>query len=56
MSFLDKIFGKKSVLNFADYSHINTKITSEMFYSILRVLHDTLPCTKNFNRRKKTYR
>ena len=31
-------------------------VSSEMFFSIMRVLHDTLPCTKNFGRKRKNYR
>jgi len=53
--FIDKIFGSKEYLTFSDYQDINTNISSEMFIAIMRVLHNTLPCTQNFFRLKSKY-
>jgi len=35
---------------------INQDVSSEMFCSLMRVLHDHLPCTKNFFIQKHRYR
>jgi len=46
--FIEKIFAGRPFLTFQDYVDINTNVSSEMFISIMQVLHNTLPCTKNF--------
>ena len=53
---MDKIFANKRVLTLQDYSSFNQNVSSEMFYSVMRVLYDTLPCTKNFLRKKRQFR
>lgn len=47
-SFLDQVFAEKISLTFKEYIAINQEVSSEMFFSMMRVLHDHLPCTKNF--------
>ena len=47
---------KKEGINFKEYQQINQDISSEMFCSIMRVLHDNLPCTKNYYIQKRRYR
>ena len=42
-------------MTLSDYTEVNTKISSEMFFSIMRVLHNTLPCTSNFIRLKSKF-
>ena len=42
-------------MTLSDYTEVNTKISSEMFFSIMRVLHNTLPCTSNFFRLKSKF-
>ena len=34
-------------MNFEEYKRINTDVSSEMFYSIMELLHDKLPCSKH---------
>lgn len=43
-------------ITFDDYLNFNKKVSSEMFYSIMSVLHERLPCAPNFFRLKKIYR
>jgi hypothetical protein len=43
-------------INFEEYLNFNKKVSSEMFYSIMSVLHERLPCAANFFRLKKIYR
>lgn len=50
------IFGQKLSLNYIDYQQINRNVSSEMFYSIMRVLYEKIPCTKNFFRLKTIYK
>lgn len=54
--FTDHIFGTRQQINYNEFSHINQNITSEMFTSIMRVLHETLPCSRNFFGMKRKYR
>jgi len=54
--FLDSVFGSKKTMSYAEYAAFNQEISSEMFYSIMKVLQDTLPCTRNFFRLKRNYR
>ncbi len=44
------------LITFDDYLNFNKKVSSEMFYSIMSVLHERLPCAPNFFRLKKIYR
>ena len=44
------------LITFDDYLSFNKKVSSEMFYSIMSVLHERLPCAPNFFRLKKIYR
>ena len=46
---------KKSI-DFKEYSDFNQHTSSEMFYSIMRVLHNQMPCTANFFRLRRKYR
>jgi hypothetical protein len=45
MKFVDEIFAKKKSINFDDYSKINQGVSSEMFYNLMAVLHEKLPCS-----------
>lgn len=54
--FLDSVFDGKTQLNFEQYMQVNQEVSSEMFCSIMRVLHDNLPCTKNYFIQKKRYK
>ena len=48
MDFIDKIFGDKKFLTLEEYIRINQDVSSEMFVSLMRVLHSCIPCTNNF--------
>ena len=60
--FLEDIFQAKHAgcdgkrLNWKQFEYINKTISSEMFYSLMAILHERLPCSKNFFRMKKTFR
>ena len=56
VQFTDHIFGSRRTLTFENYSQINQNMTSEMFTSIMRVLHEMLPCSRNFFSMKRNYR
>jgi len=57
---LDRLFHtdslKKEGIDYKEYSRIIEKVTSEMFYSIVSILYDRLPCSQNFFRLKNKYR
>lgn len=53
--FIEKIFAGKSSLTYQDYQEINMNVSSEMFIAIMQVLHNTLPCTKNYFRLKTKF-
>jgi hypothetical protein len=57
--FLNKVFAgfpSQTFLTFDDYCHVNKRVSSEMFYSLLSLLHDRLPCSPNCFRLKRVYR
>ena len=56
MRFIEHVFSTRPSLNYEDYSQINQNVTSEMFTSIMRVLHEMLPCSRNFFSMKRKYR
>jgi hypothetical protein len=39
-----------------EFKEFNTKVSSEMFFSLMSLLHGSLPCAPNFFRMKKNYR
>ena len=43
-------------MNYRQYEHVNKNISSEMFYSLMSILHEKLPCAKNFYRLRNNYR
>ena len=53
-SFVNHFFeAEQSKMNYARFSQINEKQSSEMFTGIMRCLHETLPCSKNFFNMKR---
>ena len=42
-------------MSYYDYAEVNKEVSSEMFYSIMSVLYERLPCSKNFFRMKENY-
>jgi hypothetical protein len=43
-------------MNYKQYAYINKTISSEMFYSLMAILHEKLPCAPNFFRMRKKFR
>jgi len=43
-------------MNFETYAYINKEVSSEMFYSLMAILHERLPCARNFYRLRKNFR
>lgn len=60
--FTDHIFNNQvsgctsKQMSFKHYEYVNTNISSEMFYSLMAILHERLPCAKGFFRLKRVYR
>lgn len=54
--FTAQVFGNKTAISYQEYADINSNVSSEMFTSLMRVLHDCLPCSKNFFHMKRQYR
>ena len=38
------------------YNYVNTEISSEMFYSLMKILHEKIPLAKNFYVMRKNFR
>lgn len=43
-------------MNFKQYETINKTVSSEMFYSLMAVLHEKLPCATGYFRMRKRFR
>lgn len=43
-------------MSLQDYKDFITKVSSEMYFSLIQLLHEQLPCSQNFFRLKKIYR
>ena len=43
-------------MSFNEYKEFIGKVSSEMYFSIMSLLHEQLPCSQNFFRLKKLYR
>jgi len=37
------------------YNYVNTEISSEMFYSLMKILHEKLPLAKNYYVMRKNF-
>lgn len=48
------LHGKR--MSYQQYEHVNKNISSEMFYSLMSILHEKLPCAKNFYRLRNRFR
>lgn len=53
---LEKMFDKKSKLNFDDFKDFNTTVSSETILCVLKSLKQHIPCTDNFYKYLKEYR
>lgn len=54
-SFLAQIFDNKEFLTFEDYIHLNSKVSSELFCSLMALLYHHIPCTKTIHRLHKKF-
>ena len=60
--FIDKIFNSGyagcngNQMTLKQYEYINKTISSEMFYSLMAILHERLPCAAGFFRARKKFR
>lgn len=43
-------------MNYKQYEYINKTVSSEMFYSLMAILHERLPIATTFFRLKNKYR
>ena len=43
-------------MNYQQYEYVNQNVSSEMFYSLMSILHEKLPCAKNFYRLRNKFR
>jgi hypothetical protein len=43
-------------MNYKQYEYVNKTVSSEMFYSLMSILHEKLPIATTFFRLKKKYR
>lgn len=43
-------------MNFKQYETINKTVSSEMFYSLMAVLHEKLPCSMGYFRMRKKFK
>jgi hypothetical protein len=59
-NFLDCIFEEhnqgQEFLSFEKYKEINQQVSSEMFYALMAILHEQLPCARAFFKLKQSYR
>ena len=55
-NFIAKVFAGRNEISFEQYLDINTRVSSEMFCSIMCMLHERLPCAQNIFRLKKIFR
>ena len=59
-NFVDRIFSEfpaeQKQMNFENYAHIINNVSSEMFLSLMALLHHKLPCAGNCFRLKRLYR
>jgi len=60
MHFVDRIFSEfpadQKTMSFENYTHIINNVSSEMFLSLMALLHQKLPCAANCFRLKRLYR
>ena len=42
--FLEKVFKNRQSLSYRDYEHFNKNVSSEMFFSLMAIIHERLPC------------
>lgn len=43
-------------MSYKHFEYVNCSVSSEMFYSLMAILHERLPCAKGFYRLKRSYR
>lgn len=61
-AFTDNIFSSgvggcsRTHMNYRAFEHINKTVSSEMFYTLMAILHEKLPCATNYFRLRKKFK
>lgn len=55
-NFCEALFNGKASISFDEYQNIITKVSSELFVSLMAIFDERLPCANNFFRLKRMYR
>eukprot|EP00347_Sterkiella_histriomuscorum_P016417 403353263 len=54
--FLDNVFKVKSSINFSQFQEINARYSSDMFLSLIVLIHQSLPCSRSLFKFKKNFK
>eukprot|EP00347_Sterkiella_histriomuscorum_P022912 403336686 len=54
--FLDNVFKVKSTINFEQFCEINARFSSDMFLSLIVLIHSSLPCNRSLYKFKKNFK
>lgn len=52
--YADGLFGSQKYLEFEDFVRITKKRSSDLFFMVMAILHERLPCGNNLFRLKKS--
>ena len=55
-SFTEIVFEGRTSIGLKDFIEFNTSVTSEMFVSVMSILHEKLPCSDYIFRQRKTFK
>jgi hypothetical protein len=50
------VFEGKTSIGLKDFIEFNTSVTSEMFISVMSILHERLPCSEYVFKQRKTFK
>lgn len=54
--FLECAFADKQTMNFEEFAHFNSNISSEMFISVMAIFHEKLPCAQFYFRQRRKFK
>lgn len=54
--FVSLVFSSKSNMNLTEFTDFNSSVSSEMFISVIGILHERLPCSQFVFRSKKKFK
>jgi hypothetical protein len=49
-------FGSHKTMKLSDFIDFNTSVSSEMFISVMNVIHERLPCSQYVFKQKKAFK